>query len=61
MSTGTSREASGGEKPEEPQPDRETRSTRKKLIEASLQVAASAAASTLGGLAGQALAKLLGF
>lgn len=60
MSTGTGNTASGGQEPEEPQPDREHRSARKKILEVCVSAAAAAVATELGKLAGQALAKLIG-
>ncbi|MER6403163.1 hypothetical protein ABT269_06505 [Streptomyces viridosporus] len=57
---GTDDQVTSNDEPEEPDQDREDRSTRKKLITALVQTACAVVASAFGQVAGDALSSLMG-
>ncbi|GHE41695.1 hypothetical protein GCM10017771_61060 [Streptomyces capitiformicae] len=60
MPTGTSGQAIDGEKPDEPEQDREGLAARKRVVDAFVQVAIAVTANAVGQVAGDALARLIG-
>jgi hypothetical protein len=60
MPTGTSGQAIDGEKPDEPEQDREDLGARKRVVDAFVQVAIAVTANAVGQVAGDALASLIG-
>ncbi|WP_134653476.1 hypothetical protein [Streptomyces sp. H23] len=57
---GTDDQETSTSEPEEPDQDREDRSTRKKLVTALVQAACAVVTSALGQVAGEALSNVMG-